>query len=49
MAKSHCDLVLSHVVDDVELAGSLLGDRLIGYLLQLGVELLEEIFKQQRQ
>lgn len=35
------DLVLPHVLDHIELGRSLLGDDLVGDLLQLGVELLE--------
>jgi len=41
------DLVLPHVLDHIELRRPLLGDDLVGDLLQLGVELLEQVFKQQ--
>ena len=43
------DLVLPHVLHHVKLSRSLLGNDLVSDFLQLGVELLEEIFKQQRQ
>ena len=43
------DLVLAHVLDHVELSGPLLGDDLVGDLLQLRVELFEEVLKEQRQ
>lgn len=47
MNESHGDLVLSHVTYDVELSDALLWDDLVGYPLQVEVESLEEIFKQQ--
>lgn len=43
------DLVLSHVLHHVKLSRSLLGDDLVGDLLQLRVKLLKQIFKQQGQ
>lgn len=43
------DLVLSHVLDHVKLSRSLLGDDLVGDLLQFRVELLKQILKQQGQ
>lgn len=44
-----CDLVLPHVFHHVKLGRSLLGYDLVSDLLQLGVELLKEILKQQGQ
>lgn len=43
------DLVLPHVFHHVKLGRSLLGYDLVSDLLQLGVKLLKEILKQQRQ
>lgn len=43
------DLILPHVFDHVELCCSLFGNDLVCDLLQLWVEFLKEIFKEQRQ
>lgn len=43
------DLVLSHVLHHIKLSCSLFGDDLVSDLLQLRVELLKQILKQQRQ
>lgn len=43
------DLILPHVLHHVKLRCSLLWDDLISDFLQLRVELLKQIFKQQRQ
>lgn len=43
------DLILSHVLDHVELSCSLLGDDLVSDLLQFGIELFKQILKEQRQ
>lgn len=43
------DLILPHVFYHVELSCSLLGDDLVGNLLQFRVEFLKEIFEEQRQ
>lgn len=43
------DLILPHVFDHVKLSGSLLGDDLVGDLLQFGIKLFKQILKQQRQ
>lgn len=43
------DLILSHVLHHIKLSCSLLGDDLVSDFLQFRVELLKEIFKQQRQ
>ncbi len=49
MGQSHGDLVLPHVADNVEHCRARFGDRLVCYSLELKIELLEEIFKQQRE
>lgn len=57
-AHTHCgygidhavgDLILSHVLHHIKLSCSLLGDDLVSDFLQLRVELLKQIFEQQRQ
>lgn len=57
-APTHCgygidhavgDLILPHVFDHIKLCCPLFGDDLISNFLQLRVELLKQIFKQQRQ
>lgn len=43
------DLILPHVLHHIKLSCSLLGDDLVSDFLQFRVELLKQIFKQQRQ
>lgn len=47
--ETHRDLVLTDVTHNVKLSGTLLGNGLVSDPLQLKVELLEEVFEQERE